>query len=210
MNDIAGIAFAFVLALASALALLVSRRARPFARDYLRFATALYAALAVVDLVAAIEGQIWSTQLAGTVALMVAALAPMALALTVAGVFGAPPKAAVAASLLVLACLAGFAAAITGEAFIALAPLAACVCAMLALAARRWRAQTQAPLQVCISAIALLAAAAAISTGNQGSTAFALFSAAALLGASLAATKPLHRTVEENVQRLDLRVGRQS
>jgi Na+-translocating ferredoxin:NAD+ oxidoreductase RnfD subunit len=116
----------------------------------------------------------------------------------------------IATPVLILACLAGFAAALTGEAFIAVAPLVASVCAMLALAARRWRASVQAPAQVCVSAIALLAAAAAISTGDQGRTAFALFSAAALLGASLAATKPSDRTVEEKVERLDLRVGRQS
>jgi hypothetical protein len=209
MSDVPGIAFAIVLALASALAILVSARARPFARDYLRFAAALYTALALADLIAAIEDQIWSTQLAATVALIVAALAPAVLALVVAGVFERPLKPIVAAPVLIIACVAGFAAAITGEAFIALAPLTASVCAMLALAARRWRTRLQAPLQVCVSAIALLAAAAAFNAGDQGHTAFALFSAAALLGTSLAATRPLHRAVEEKVQRLDLRVGRQ-
>jgi hypothetical protein len=160
--------------------------------------------------VAGIEGQIWSIQLASTIALIVAAVAPAALALGIASVFEAPPKPVIATPLLVLACLAGFAAAITGEAFIAIAPLVAAVCAMLALAARRWRISVQAPAQVCVSAIALLAAAAAFSTGDQGRTAFALFSAAALLGSSLAAARPSDRAVEEKVVRLDLRVGRQS
>jgi hypothetical protein len=210
MSAVPDTAFALVLALACALAILVSVRARRAARDYLRFAAALYAALAIADLVAAVESQIWSTQLASTIALIVAALAPAALALTVTAIFEAPPKPMIASPVLILACLAGFGAAITGETFIAIAPLAASVCAMLALAARRWRTYAQAPAQVCVSAITLAAAAAAFTTGDRGRTAFALFSAAALLGAALAATKPSHRTVEEKAQRLDMRVGRQS
>jgi len=208
MNAVPDIAFAAVLALTSVLSILVGARAKRSAREYLLFATALYMALAAADLFAAIESEVWSTQLADTIALIAAALAPVALALAIASVFERPPKAFIAAPLLVLACLAGFAAALTGEAFIALAPLAASVCAMLALAARRWRLFARAPAQAAISAAALLAAAAAFSSG--GLTAFALFCAAALLGASLAATKPLHRTVEKRVQRFDLRVRRQS
>jgi hypothetical protein len=197
-----------VLALASMLSLLVAARARRSARDYLRFAAALYAALAFADILAAVEGEIWSAQLASTIALMVAALAPATLVLAIACKFEGPPRSLVAAPVMVLACLAGLAAAITGEAFIALAPLAASVCAMLALCARAWR--NRAGAQIFVSACALLAAAAAFSSGDSGRTAFALFSAAALLGISVAATKPSHRAVEERAQRFDLRIGRQS
>ena len=210
MSAVSDIAFAIVLALAAALAILVSARTRRAAREYLRFAAALYAALALADLVAAIEGQIWSTQLATTIALIVAALAPASLTLAIVAVFESPPKPFVATPVLVIACLAGFAAALTGEAFIAIAPLVACVCVLLALAARRWRFHSAAPAQAAVSAAALLAAAAAFSTGAKGQTAFALFSAVALLGAALAATKPSNRAVDEKVRGLDLRVGRQS
>jgi hypothetical protein len=209
------IAFASVLALSAALTILVSARTRAGARDYLRFAAALFAALALADLTAAISGEIWSVQFAQTVGLIVAALAPAMLALAIAAVFEAPLKALVAAPILVFACLAGFAAAITGEAFIAVAPLAASVCAMLALSARRWRIQARAPAQVCISALALLAGAAALASGDHGRTAFALFCAAALLGVSLATTKTAavkisERAVEQKMPRFDWRVRGQS
>ncbi len=209
MSDVSDIAFAVVLALASALAILVSARAKRAARDYLRFAAALYAALALADLIAAAGAQIWAVQLAGTIVLIVAAIAPAALALAIATVFEGAPKAYIATPLLLLACLAGIFAAITGEAFIALAPLAASACAILALSARRWRFHPYAPAQACVSAVAFLAAAAAFSTGDQGRTAFALFSAAALLGTSLATAQRSHRAVEEQMQRFDVRVRRE-
>jgi hypothetical protein len=208
VNAVPDIAFAAVLALASVLSILVGTRAKQSAREYLLFAAALYTALAAADVIAAIESQVWSTQLADTIALIAAALAPVVLVLAIAAVFEGTPKPFIAAPILVLACLAGLAAALTGAAFIALAPLAASVCAMLALAARRWRIFARAPAQAAISATALLASAAAFRSGGQ--TAFALFSAAALLGASLAATKPLYRTVETPRRLLDLRVTRQS
>ncbi|HEY1836169.1 MAG TPA: hypothetical protein VGG36_00805 [Rhizomicrobium sp.] len=201
-------AFAIVLALASALSLLIGGRARRSARDYLRFAAALYAALALVDLALALAGQTWSAQLAATVALIVAALAPATLALAVACRFEAAPRTLIAAPVLLLACLAGLVAAVTGEVFIAMAPLAASVCALLALCVRGGYSRARA--QVFVSACALLAAAAALSSGESGRTAFALFSAAALLGISLAATMPSHRTVEQRRKRLDLRVRRQN
>jgi hypothetical protein len=214
MNAVPDIAFALVLMLASALSMLVSARARRSARDYLRFAAMSFAALACADLIAAIDGEIWSVQLAGTVALIVAALAPAMLAVAMACVFEGAIRPIITTPLLVLACLAGFASALSGEAFIAMAPLVASVCAMLALAARHWRLASNAPMQTCFAAVSLLAAAAAFSTGDSGRTAFALFCAVALLGAAIAATKPagksLHRAVEEKIPRFDMRVGRQS
>ena len=128
MNAAPDIAFALVLMLSSALSVLLSARARPSARDYLRFPAALFAALACADLIAAINGEIWSAQLAGTAALMAAALAPAMLAVAAAHVFEGTIRPAIIAPLLVLACLAGFGAALTGEAFIAMASLAASAC----------------------------------------------------------------------------------
>lgn len=214
MNAVPDIAFALVLMLAAALTMMLSGRARRSAQDYLRFAAMLFAALACADLIAAINGEIWSSQFASTVALMVAALAPAILAIAMAHVFEGAIRPVITAPLLTLACLAGFAAALTDQAFIAMAPLAASVCAMLAISARHWWASSTAPMQTCLSAVSLFAAAAAISTGNSGRTAFALFCAVALLGASLAATKPakkpLHRPVEKEIAQLDLRVRGQS
>jgi hypothetical protein len=214
MSAVPDIAFALVLMLAAALSVMLSGRVRRAAQDYLRFAAMLFAALACADLIAAIDGEIWSIQLAGTVALLVAALAPAMLAVGTACVFEGPVRPLFAAPLLALCCLAGFAAALTDKPFIAITPLAVSVCAMLALAARHWWVSSSAPMQICFSAVSLLGAAAAFTTGDSGRTAFALFSAVALLGTSLAATKPLRkpldRPVEEKALRLDMRVGRQS
>jgi hypothetical protein len=212
MTTAPAIAFAAVLALSSALAILVSMRARRSARDYLNFAAALYVALAFAEVLSA---DFAAAELAQTVALIVAALAPASLALVIASVFERPPSAIIATPVLLLACLAGFAAAATGEAFIAFAPLAASACAMLALSARHARLAPRGPAQACVSAIALLAGAAAFNSGGEGQMAFALFSAVAILGVSLAATRKTpakisDRAVEQEMPGLDLRVGRQS
>lgn len=208
MSAAPDIAFSIVLVLAAALSILVSIRTRRAARDYLQFAAALCAALAIADFIAAAENEIWSTQLADTIVLIVAALAPAMLTLSIAAVFERPIKTIIAAPILVLAFVAALAAAFSGETFVALAPLAVSVCAMLALAARRWRLYARAPAQATLSALALLAAAAAFSAG--GRTAFALFLAAALLGTALATTRPSYRTVEEKRRQLELHVRRQS
>jgi hypothetical protein len=205
VNAVPGMAFAVVLALAAALAILVGARAKPAARNYLHFATALYIALAFADFLASLDGGAWKVQLAQTVSLIVASLAPVALTLAAATAFESPPPAMLATPVLVLSCLAGLAAAATGEAFIAFAPLVASVCAALALCVRHWRTDTRAPLQVCAAALALLAGAAAFESG--GRTAFALFSATALLGVSLAAIRRSHRAVEQKMPRLEARTG---
>jgi hypothetical protein len=199
------IAFATVLSLVALLAAIVGARARRTARDYLRFAAVLYAALACADIWAALANDAWNIAFAGAVGLTVAALASVALALAIAASLETPPPAIVATPLLVLACLAGILSAATGEAAIALAPLAASVCAILALAARHWR--TRVPAQACVAALALLASAAAFSDG--GRSACALFSAVALLGAALTAAKPSKRLVEQTRPRSGWRIGRQ-
>lgn len=193
MSAIPDIAFAAVLGLAALLSVIVGARARPAARDYLRFAAALYAALALADLLAA-GGP---GKLANTVALMIAAPASCALALALAASFAAPPRAAIAAPLLALAAAAGILAAATAVAFIGFAPLFAAICAMLALAVR-YRRQF---FNVAIAASALLAGAAAFMAGSR--TAFALFCAAGLMGVSLAAVRPSRHAVERQPAELE-------
>jgi len=188
VNAIPDMAFAAVLGLAGVLTVVVSARARGAARDYLRFAATLYGALAIADFVAGANGTM--AALASAVTLVIAALAPCALALALAASLDAAPSTGIAAPLLAVAALAGIFAAASGAIFAAFAPLFACLCAMLALAARHWRRARAAALHAILAAFALLAAAACFASGAQGRTAFALFSAAGLMGAALACAKP--------------------
>jgi hypothetical protein len=194
LNAVPDIAFALVLVLAALLALIVGRRARPAARDYLLFAAALYGALAVADLIAALHGQ--SAALADSVTLVIAALAPCALALALAAGFGGAPSIFFAAPVLAIAAAAGIFAATTGMIFVAFAPLFACLCAMLAIAARQMRRAKLRALYAMLAALAFGAAAASFMTGAEGRTAFALFSAAGLMGAALACARGLRQPVE--------------
>ncbi|HEY1630459.1 MAG TPA: hypothetical protein VGF56_04050 [Rhizomicrobium sp.] len=175
MNSAPDIAFACVLGLAALLAVIVSRRARAAARDYLAFAAALYGALAIGDLLAITT--VTSAFFADAVTLTIGALAPCALALALAGAFGRAPPGWIVAPAMLISAAAGIMAAATGMTFVAFAPLFACLCAMLALAARH------ASLYALLTALALLAAAASFMT-EDGRTAFALFSAAGLMGAA--------------------------
>jgi Na+/phosphate symporter len=202
MSQFPDIAFACVLGLAALLAALVGSRARPVARDYLNFAAALYGALALADLAAALDPQM--PAFAAAVTLVIAALAPCALMLAFAAAFARAPSPWIAAPLLAAALAAGIFAAATNAIFVAFAPLFACLCAMLALAARHAR-QTRA-LYAAVAALALLAAAASFMTGTQGRTAFALFSAAGLMGASLACVRRSRQSVEHQRPRRVLRL----
>jgi hypothetical protein len=181
-------AFAAVLGMAALVTVIVGARARPAARDYLRFAAALYGALAVADFIASADPKM--AVFAAAVTLVIAALAPCALAFALAAAFAAAPSARIAAPLLILAALAGIFAAATGAIFVALAPLFGCLCAMLALSVRQWRATRGLALHAIIAALALLAGAACFVPGADGRTAFALFSAAGLMGVALACVKP--------------------
>ncbi|HXL98981.1 MAG TPA: hypothetical protein VN932_03555 [Rhizomicrobium sp.] len=198
MSAIPDMAFSAALGLAALLAVIVAARARPAARDYLRFAAALYAALALADFIAA-GGAATTVKLANAVALIVAAPATCALALALAASFAGAPRARFAAPLLALCALAGIVAAATGMIFIAFAPLFAGVCAMLALCTRYWR--RQGSINAIVAALALLAGAAAFMAANR--TAFALFCAAGLMGVSLASVRPSRRAVEREPATLD-------
>jgi uncharacterized membrane protein YhaH (DUF805 family) len=196
--NVADVAFASVLALAAVLATILVARAGGDARRQVRFASALYGALAFADLLATVDGTPSASLLTGAVALIVMALAPVALALAFSASFEARPAPAVATVTLVLGCAAGLAAAMTGARFIAMAALFASVCAILTFAIRRWRASSRSAIQAMICGFALLAGAAAELTGGlEAYTSLALFSAAALLGAALACGKRSNVPVEE-------------
>jgi len=189
MNAVADIAFGAVLGLSAVAAAIGVCRARASARDYVRFACALYVAVAAGDIVAA-TGAMTSGFLASAVTLLVCALAPVSLALGFAGVYAKPPSAALAGALLVAAAFAGIFSAATGAVSLAAAPLFASVCAMLALSLRAWRTRGAPIGHAVIAALSLLAGASAfLSGGAGGRTALALFSAASLLGASIALSR---------------------
>lgn len=196
MIDVPGIAFGCVLVLAAVLAMILGQRARPGARDYLVFAAALYCALALADLAAAVAPRYAPVAL--SVTLVMGALAPCALTLALADAFAGPLKAWVSFPALLLAASAGIYAAATGAMFVAFAVLFACLCAMLALAARRFTRSRSDALHAVLAALCLLAASSSVMTG--GLSAFALFSAAGLMGAALASgggvVQPRQRAAE--------------
>jgi hypothetical protein len=165
------------------------------ARDYLSFAAALYGALSAADLLTV--ANVTPAALADSVTVTIAALAPCALALALAGAFGRAPRGWIVVPVLGIAAAAGIFVAATGAAFVAFAPLFAGLCAILALAARHVRAARMQAGYAALAAFALLAAAAAFLTGVEGRTAFALFSAAGLMGAALAASSSGQRVIHQ-------------
>lgn len=196
--NVADVAFTCVLALAAILASLLVSRARTDARRYVQFAAALYGALALASLAAMVKNGGAAEALATSVALIVVSLAPVALALALAAAFEGPPPQTAAIAALLPGCAAGILSAMTGTRFISMAALFASVCAILVFAVRRWRNARSSALQAAIAGLALLAGAAAFMTGGlEAQTSLVLFSAAALLGASLAAAKTSDLAVEQ-------------
>ena len=190
MSALPDIAFSLVLMFSALFAALIARRARAFARDALRFAAALYVALACADLAAAATSEMSIAFLANTVALFVSALAPVALAIALFAAQARPPHAVLSTLLLCLAAVAGLVAAMTNVSLFAFVPLFVSVCAMLAVAARVWRLTSRPMLPAAAGALTLLLGASASMTGGaSGRTALALFSAAGLLGIALSATQ---------------------
>jgi hypothetical protein len=186
MNPLAP-AFACVLGCSAILAACLGNRARPAARDYLRFAAVLYVALALCDALAVVFPDAAMLIFADAVMLVVCALAPVALGFALFAAFEHPPAPVAATIILVPACLAAIAAAATGTPVLSLAPLAASVLIMLALCARRWRSDKRAASHALLSACCLLCGAAAmLDSGAAGRATLELFSAAALLGLALA------------------------
>jgi len=151
------IAFAAMLCFAAGAALIASEGVKR--RSYLAFACLLYMVLGAAAAV--------NAMLAGSVALIVMALAPAMLATALRPL--AP------AVLLPLAAACGIAAAMTGLLSFAFGPLLICAVAMVL--ARR------GALRIWVSSLALVASAASFAAG--GWPAFFAFSAAALLGTAL-------------------------
>lgn len=201
--NLAAPVFIFVLAASALLSALLAHRARPAARNYLRFAAVLYMALALCDGLALFFPGGATLIFADAVMLVVCALAPAALALAVFAAFEHPPSSVSAAILLATACLAGIAAAATGTPVLSFAPLAVSVLTMFALCARRWRHEKRAASHAFLSACCLLCGAAATLSGDAtGRTALELFSSAALLGFVLALVR---RSSVAVAQQRDLR-----
>ena len=196
--NVADLAFTSVLALSAILAALLVGRAQPDARRYLRFAAALYCAVALADLASIVDTAPALQSFATSVSWLVMALAPASLALSIAAAFQGRPSDSIAIATLLFACASGITAAVSGAVFIALAALFASACAILTLAIRRLRNDKAASPEAFVAALALLASAAAnVTAGPQARTSLALFSAASLLGTALASVKQSRLAVEK-------------
>jgi hypothetical protein len=194
---------AALLLLIAALAVwFVAAGARPSARVQLRFAGALFGALALSAAVAPAT--------AAAVTLLVLPIALSVLALAATAGFANPVPAGVAGVLLALVSLAGLGAAITGLALFSLAPAAAAVVAAMAVFLRQFDAARPASVQGMLSALCFMAGASAFAVDGAGAG-LMLFAAAGLLGMTLALARS-DVVVEERPAR-DLRgltaIGRQ-
>jgi hypothetical protein len=195
---IADAAFMAVLGLAALLAAIVTRGARPASRSYLQFAAVIYLALAIADEIAIVLPGTATSAFADAVTSVACALAPVALSLSLFATFEHPPKSWAATVFLLLALVCAMGAAMSGMEVLSFAPLSASVFAMLALSLRRWRLEQRGPLHAVIAALCFLVAAASGASGDAaGRTGLALFSAAGLLGISLALARRSHAPVAE-------------
>jgi hypothetical protein len=195
---IADAAFMTILGLAALLAAIVTRSARPASRSYLHFAAVIYLALAVADEITILLPGTATSAFADTVTCVACALAPVALSLSLFATFEHPPKSWIAAVFLLLALLCAIGTAMSGLEVLSFAPLSASVFVMLALSLRRWRLDRRGPFHAMIASVCfLVAAASGASGGAAGRTGLALFSAAGLLGISLALVWRSHATVAQ-------------
>lgn len=193
------LAFAFVLALAAIVLMLLSARANPASRNYARLAGVLYFALALTSAVSLVRTESYLAQVTNAVALMVCALGPACLTLAVYGAFVRPPSPWAAGLVLVASCLCGLAAQVTDIVLLAIAPLAFAALVLIVLALRSLRERTLPAICVLFSSAALIAAAAAfLAKGEKG---FVLFSAAFLLGVLLATMRHSDAHVERKADR---------
>lgn len=171
--------FAAALLLLSAVAsVLLMQRAARAVREYLSFAAALYAVLAI-----AIAQPFWP---ADGAALIVLALAPVSLALAASGVLATPAHPALSAAALTLALLCGLVAAFAAIVWLGLVPLVISLLAITAFALRAARERKIPVVHIVLGALALLAAAASmLAGGSDARTGLSLFTAAGLLGIAL-------------------------
>jgi hypothetical protein len=193
---IADAAFMAVLGFAALLAVIVTRTARPASRAYLQFAAVVYLALAAGDEIAIVFPA--AAPFADAVTFVTCALAPVALSLSLFATFEHPPKSWIAAVLLSLAFFCAIGAAMGGVEALSFAPLSAAVFAMSALSIRHWRLERRGPFHAILAALCfLVAAACGAGGGAMGRTGLALFSAAGILGISLALARRSHAPVAE-------------
>jgi hypothetical protein len=194
---IAQVGFAFVLAMAALMASLIVRHAVPFVRHYIQFAALLYLAFATALIVALVFPTAASESAAATGSNLVCALAPASLVVAVFASFEHRPRGWIVSIVLLAACVCGLFSASTGAGAPAVTALFASVCGMLALAVRKSRRDWRVASDVIIASLCLIAGAA--STASQSSQiAFALFSAAGLLGIALGVSRKSHLTIEED------------
>lgn len=184
------IALAIMLVAATLAGWLAVAEASWSTRAYVRFACVLYAALAVASAVGA--------QIALSVTLIVSALAPVFLALAARFAFRGPFASSLIAAMLVIACVAGIMAAATGVVTLAFAPLLLSVIAMIATGLHRFVDLRAQAIQMIAGSCALLAGASVFTAGGvRAEPALLLFSAAGLLGISLALAPRLNAVVEQ-------------
>jgi hypothetical protein len=186
---------AVLLGIASLAVWFLALGARPPARVHLRFASMLFAALAAAAWIA--------PPVADEVALIVAAIALPVLAFGAYAGFEKPLAPMPVTLLLGIVCLGGLAAAATGIISFALVPASLSVAAILLISARQFDVARFSSVQGMLSALALLAAASSFALEGTGS-AHLLFSAAGLLGLTLALSRASNIVVEQQSSR-DLR-----
>ncbi|MGZ5940418.1 MAG: hypothetical protein ACXWLD_10395 [Rhizomicrobium sp.] len=183
---------AVLLGIASLAVWFLALGARPPARVHLRFASMLFAALAAAAWIA--------PPVADEVALIVAAIALPVLAFGAYAGFEKPLAPMPATLLLGIVCLGGLAAAATGIISFALVPASLSVAAILLISARQFDVARVSSVQGMLSALSLLAAASSFALEGTGS-AHLLFSAAGLLGLTLALSRASNIVVEEQSSR---------
>jgi hypothetical protein len=165
-------------AMAAATAWWLAAGTRYAVRGYVRAAAALYMAVALAVVFAFVPA---------TVAPLVASLGPVLLAFAVYASFRHPTGAGFAATAIAAAGFAGIAAAVSGVAAFALVPQFVGIAVMLAISRRGLVRLNATGIQLAAGSAALFAAACSlILPGMEGRVAFLLFSAAGLLGVSLA------------------------
>lgn len=198
--EFSGAAFAVVAGFAALIAGMAASGAAPRARMSLRFAAALGGALALVDLLAAVQDD--AAGIAAAVTVLVAALVPAVLALAAYAQMDTPPRTGLTALLLALGCLSGLVAAATGAVLFAFTPLVLAAAVLLALAGRLW---TRARMTAALFALAgggFIAAAAAWMGGHgAGRTGFVLFFAASVLAVTLALARRSDLALESATRR---------
>lgn len=172
------IAFALMLAAASAAACLVATEIPATARNHVRFACGLYGSLAVASAV--------DVRLADAVVLVVSPVAPASLMLAAASRFHKPVATVFASAILAVAALGGILGAMTGLASLSFAPLALAVIATIAICLDRIRERHAAAVRCILASSAILAGASAFAEGGKGGMAALIaFTSAGLLGVTL-------------------------